>query len=194
MIRPPATASRRWVLVKVVDGRTATRKGHGDGGERSLFLFRSPPATNGSKFPRRQGGASASIFFPFLLRGRRHQATTMDERLGHGRASATVAEVGGGLSFPVATALGAATEDLAVVASGSPVSVYGKRRVGSEASGLLRRPSLLGSPGNAAAELGGGVAEGSTSTTHGFSSSIFGVSSGLQLWTYLPDPASSAAA
>nr|GLL31352.1 hypothetical protein Itr_chr07CG08300 [Ipomoea trifida]GLL31353.1 hypothetical protein Itr_chr07CG08310 [Ipomoea trifida] len=48
-----------------------------------------------------------------------------------------------------AAALGAATEDLAVVASGPPVSVYGKRRVGGEDSGLLRRPSLLGFPGNA---------------------------------------------
>nr|GMC66557.1 hypothetical protein Iba_chr02eCG6850 [Ipomoea batatas] len=37
---------------------------------------------------------------------------------------------------------GAAAEDLAVVASGSPVSVHGKRRVGGEASGLLRRRSL----------------------------------------------------
>nr|GME08023.1 hypothetical protein Iba_scaffold7178CG0010 [Ipomoea batatas] len=94
----------------------------------------------------------------------------------------------------------AARGDSAVVSSGVGGSVEARRilisfpllgSTSDEACG--RRPSLLCFPGNAAAELGGGVAGGSASTTHCFSSSIFGVSSGLQRWTYLPDPVSSAA-
>nr|GLL20255.1 uncharacterized protein LOC112098933 isoform X2 [Ipomoea trifida] len=64
-----ATGSARCSSSARLQGRAATKQNvavvpgsiNGDGGERPLFLFRSRPASNGSKYPRRQGGASTSV-------------------------------------------------------------------------------------------------------------------------------------